>query len=156
MILLQCNLLMFLVLSIWDNNFIFFILGWIGKVTKLNAFWWVTAFLVFGYFYSYICRYDCHCCWWYCVGNQAMITKCWCVTPVIKDIILSALSQWWRQYQRMAGSARFATAHLFAFLIMISWPASWWDWSKQCLSTDLSAAVIGLISKLEMWLLVYL
>jgi len=27
------------------------------------------------------------------VGSQVMTTKCWCVTPVIKVIILSALSQ---------------------------------------------------------------
>jgi len=46
------------------------------------------------------------------VGNQGMTIKCWCVTPVIKDIIPSALCRWWLQYQRMVGSARWASDRL--------------------------------------------
>jgi len=42
------------------------------------------------------------------VGSQVTTTRCWCVTRAIKVITLSALCPWWRQYQRMAGNARWA------------------------------------------------
>jgi len=52
-------------------------------------------------------------------GSRVMTTRCWCVTPVIKDITHSALSRWWRRYRRMAGSARLAYVLSFTFSLAV-------------------------------------
>lgn len=50
-------------------------------------------------------------------GNLVMITRCWYVTLVIKDITRFAYNQLWLQYQRMAGSVKWVNLRQYNYLL---------------------------------------